>query len=568
MCPSGIDAIAWSLCGQLIAVAQSDSAISILDSTTLERLHTMHPPPGTKVFVFSPDSRLLLCCGVSPDVSGDFVVAWEAQTGGAVGSGEALSRPIGRPLFIASSSGGDMIGVAYALDLVPNTFEIRIYNVRSREHVCSHPSEGLLVGIWTHGEYLRFAIILPTEGMAVWQVKFAPGQSPSKVANGLAAPPNLDPARPLLFDPTLHRVSYISEDTLYIWDSLNERHLLYSEDVGFNESAMAFSPDGRLFACGTIGSDIHLWEDHEGDYTIHRKFTSSVISPTPVFSPDNGSVIVWNHTMLQLFSLKDLAALASIDAPQTSGRRSSFTVEFSPGEEYIAFARLGSNQVAVVGRRSRDWRLEIDAGMEVHGFKISGNTIIVEGEWKLVTWDLGKEGDMSAGGTVTVKDSTRTAMLKMRNRGPKFTSISPDHLMLAAVSGAAGSLTIYNMETGVKIGGVKTDCDTPWFSPDGNQVWCSRDVGEVQGWKVVKSNGSLKVKLDPLTGSPPEGWPWRPPPGYEITDDGRILDPKDDQLLLLPPDWISKERGMRVWNGKFLALLHGTLSEPVILELK
>ena len=37
-------------------------------------------------------------------------------------------------------------------------------------------------------------------------------------------------------------------------------------------------------------------------------------------------------------------------------------------------------------------------------------------------------------------------------------------------------------------------------------------------------------------------------------------------LLQLPPPWQSCAV-LRVWKGQFLALLHGRLSEPVILEL-
>lgn len=73
--PSGIDTIAWSPCSQHIMVAQSNSRIRILDPVTLEQLRIIYPPPGTKVFGFSPGSPLLLCCGVSLDPPVEFVKA-------------------------------------------------------------------------------------------------------------------------------------------------------------------------------------------------------------------------------------------------------------------------------------------------------------------------------------------------------------------------------------------------------------------------------------------------------------------------------------------------------------
>jgi len=410
--------------------------------------------------------------------------------------------------------------------------------------------------------------------MTVRQVAFAQGQIHSDVGDPLAVPPGLNPTGPLLFHPTLCRVSYISGNTLKIWDSLNGRYLLCSKDIGFDGAAMAFSPNSHLFTCRTIGSDIHLWKDSSGDYVIHRKFTLSITSPTPLFSPDGNSIIAWNRSMLQLFSLVDSATLPFVDASQSSRQGRPWILGFSPGEKYILFARLGSNEVTVVDYQSHGWRLDIDAGMEVYGLKVNGNTITVEGDRRLVTWDLPKEGDVSVGGAVTGQVSAQTTMLKgLENQGPKFTSISPDLCMLAEilpkyVTGIAGSLTIYDVETGVMIGGTKVDCDTPWFSPDGKQIWCGMDVGEVQGWEVVKRSGSPKIDLVPLTGSPPKGWPWRSFGGYTIADDVLILSPEGKQLLLLPPDWVSNEREMKVWRGQFLALLHGTLSEPVVLELE
>ena len=413
-----------------------------------------------------------------------------------------------------------MIGVAYTGVGQPDTFDIRIYDVDSRDCVYSHSSDGLLAGIWTHEKHLRFAIILPGEKVSVWQVAFAPGCRHSKVADDLAAPPGLNPARPFLFNSTLYTISYISRNILKIWDSRNARYPLCTDDICFNGSAMAFSPNGSRFACETIGSDIHLWEDRGGGYAIWWKLTSSVTSPIPLFSSDDNSVIAWNQSMLQLFSLKDSkdsATPTSVDASRTVGQRRPFIVNFSLGEQCIAFARLGGNEVTVVDRRSHDWRMNIDVGMQVQGLKIGHNAITVEGVRQLVTWDLPKERDVSVGSTATVKDSVRTTVLKgLVNWGPKLISISPDLLMLAEIwsereTGTAGSLNIYDVETGAKIGGAKTDHDTPWFSPDGRQVWCGEAVGEVQGWEVVESSGSSKIELTPLAGNRPKAGPGDPP---------------------------------------------------------
>ena len=66
----------------------------------------------------------------------------------------------------------------------------------------------------------------------------------------------------------------------------------------------------------------------------------------------------------------------------------------------------------------------------------------------------------------------------------------------------------------------------------------------------------------------PWGSPWASSCGYRVADDGWILDAGGKQVLMLPPLWQSTLKGDRVWNGKFLALLHVELPEVVILELE
>ena len=62
----------------------------------------------------------------------------------------------------------------------------------------------------------------------------------------------------------------------------------------------------------------------------------------------------------------------------------------------------------------------------------------------------------------------------------------------------------------------------------------------------------------------PEGYSRESPHGHRVVD-GWVLGPDGRRLLLLPPPWQSSTVD-RVWKGQSLALLHGGLSETVILE--
>jgi len=462
-----------------------------------------------------------------------------------------------------------MVGVAYTEE--SDTF-IRIYNIHSGERIHTHQCVGSLAGMWANSGSLQFAIIVPAEKMSVCGIAFAPGHCYENVTDTLAAPPGINLTTPLLFSPSPYRVSYILGHTLKVWDPQGRRYLLSNEDASFNGSAMAFSPDGGFFACGTVGSDIYLWKGHTSGYAFYRKLPSSFTSPAPLFSPDNKSVIAWGRSMLQLFSLEDSATPAPDDTFQTSGQKRPFILEFSPDNSSVAFARLGDKVVTVIDLKSCARRIVIDAGTEVYGLKFSDDAIAVGCRQELIVWDLSKGGGASDG-KATIKDSVRTTGLRsLVTRRPEFTSISPDLLMLAETwsgrkTGNVGSIVVYDVETGVQIWGTKVDCDKPWFSPDGGQIWCDVGAGEERGWSVVKTSGLDEIELVPLTGSPPETWPWRSSCGYTVTDDGWIHNCKGKPLMLLPPSWISNERNVRVWNGRFLALLHSTLSQPVILEL-
>ena len=536
---------------------------------TLERLYTMYSPLGARVFTFSPDSRLLLCCGVSPDSLTDFVVTWDLQTGGTVGVRESPSQARSYPSFTASAD-GEVIGAAYIETSFLDTFAIRVYSIGSGEQVHSHWYDGRVVGIWAHEGSLRFAAIQPARKMTVWEVGLTPSGPgchtvTTPVVETLTTPPDLNLTEPLVFFPALHKISYVSGNILKIWDAKEKIRSLHVRGLDFNGPTMSFSPDGRFFACGTVGSDVYLWKDCAGGYTFHRKITSSVISPSPLFSPDSSSVITWGRSTIQIWPLEDPVTTPD-DILQTSEQRCPFVLGFSPDEGSVAYARLNDTTVTVINPRTGAQKTVIDAGVEIYGLRVDNDTVTVDGDGKLATWDLPKEDDAS-NGTATLRDCVLSTTSEA-GFGSKHTSISPDLLMIArSWGGRVGWLIISDAKTGKEIGATEVDCEVSWFTPDGSQIWCSGGVGKEQGWEIVRAGVSTKISLVPLAGSPPKGWPWRSSRGYTVADDGWTLSRESNKVLWLPPRWKSDDGNTRMWSGGFLALLHRTLTDPVILEL-
>ena len=572
----------WSPCSTYIATTwENSTTIEILDPVTLARHDMMNSPSkGAKVASFSPDSRSLACCGCFTNSSNKFLVIWDIHTGGEVRTKEHEMQVNGYPSSITYSKTGTMIGVSYLCQASSNgpglndpSFAICIYSVDTGDLIHSHSSDDTLVEIWAHGQSFQFATVEPG-AITVRGVEIT-SDSNHKVVEieTLEVHSRFNPSEPFLFFPDLSRLACVMVDTVLIWDTRRSKPLLKSKDVSFQGSKMSFSPDGEFFACGTAGPDVYLWKESPAGYTLHQKLISSTLSPIPLFSPNMASVVTWDSSMIQLWPLETPAGPTLVDPPQVTGRTEHFILDFSPGGKFAVITRGKSDTVSIVDLELGVQRQTTDAGMEVCGLRIVGDIVVADGPDKFITWALSADTDPGVATRVGDIISTTTFAVPRPIRS-QSASISPD-LHHIAVRGDIfrGSLTrplyIHDVATGGFLARVPAAGDMAWFSRDGSQIWCDGEVGEEQGWEVARDDGSARASLNPLpTGSVPDGYPWRSPRGYTVTDDGWVLDPVGKRLLWLPPRWRSYERKTRVWNGPFLALLHNTLPEPVVLKLK
>ena len=239
-------------------------------------------------------------------------------------------------------------------------------------------------------------------------------------------------------------------------------------------------------------------------------------------------------------------------------------------------ARRKDNTVTVFNLKSGIPQLSIDAGTGVCGLGVIGNTIVVIGDWKAITWELPTEACVP-GAWVDLEGSARTINLSESSHGtPTSELVSRDpedgletwasfrHIAFSDV----GSLYLYSTSTGELLWMESLIFKwVPRFSPDGCNIWITNKDGEAEVRRF--DDGKVQESLGHGVGieNPPEGYPWGSSLGYRVTDDWWVLGPDGKRLLTLPPSWQSSA-SRRVWEGQFLALLHGRLSEPVILELE
>ena len=593
-CLSHLGSAVWSPCNRFIATISSGTrVVDVFDSATLQRLQTIESPretfrAGVKP-VFSPDSRILTWPGdewisLSEEKKELSIVNWDLQTGGMVNIISLWKGSLSEFREVSSitySANGKMIGVYschYGDSKGPNIF---VCDVASGVLIYSHSLNNigpLSRFTWTHGEFMRFATTNPTT-ITIWEVGFTSGAALTEVET-LPAPNGVSWGVQLL--PAPCRLAIIPRDIsgVLVWDVRNSKYLLDCTDAKFFPM-MSFSSDGHLFACSTTGSEIYLWKESPAGYVLHRILASRIQRPRPLFAQNGQSIIVWGDRAIQLWPTKGFTTPPSSVLTQAPQNAEDFIVEFSPDGIFAVVAKRKDSTVTVLDLESGVPQLTIDAGMEVCGLGMLWNTIVVMGDWKAVTWDLPAE-DCVPGTCVGLEGSSRTIELSDSPHGSPISasssydsrdsidistraSISPDfhHIALSDVR----HLSIYSTSTGKLLWKKSTYGEALRFSRDGHNVWCVDYDSKVEVWGVSSKQKRPEFRRWEIDVELPlEGCPWVPSCGYRVTRDWWVLGPDGNRLLLLPPSWQSYP-ALRVWEGRFLALLHSRPSEPVILEL-
>ena len=587
--PSTINLAVWSPCNRFIATTWDGAAtIDVLDSVTLRRLQTFESPrdisKNRRVLVFSPDSRILTCSGC--DYPGGFdlelsVSSWDLQTGGLTSIIRWEEQYVmGNPYSITYSANGTMVAM-----LCQYTFrspKIFICDVASGMYTHSHslnfdPPLSKDIWIWTHGECLRFATA-DVATITIWEVGFTLGAMLMKVETlphpegfylprSFLAEDRVTTKIQLLLTPC--RLALVSDGRILVWDAWNSERLLDCADTTFCPS-MTFSSDGSSFACSTIRSDIYLWKESPTGYALHGILASNTVSSNLQLSRDGESIVAFGGHTIQLWRTTGFTFPPSSTLTRAPPRNNNFVLEFSPDGTLATTAMRQDNTVTVLDLKSGAPRLTIDAGVKVCGVGMVWDAVVVVGDREVITWNL-PAGDCVPGARLNREDSARTTNLDYQAFIVDSAVISPDFSYIAFTgSGGLGGLyiTIYHASTGKRLGYGSTKGTMSRFTPDGCDLWCATGNDKAEVWRVGGQPVLERLEERVNVEHPSEGCPWASSRGYRVTNNWWILGPDGKRLLMLPPHWQSYAAVDRVWKGKFLALLHAGLSEPVILEME
>jgi len=417
------------------------------------------------------------------------------------------------------SANGKMVGIfdwRPGYDVNTLVCNIHMFDIAPGVYMHSHSFNAcrpLSNNIWAHGESLRFATA-DAATITIWEVGFTLGATPMAVET-LPAPDGLDSdLTAVQLSPITCRLAHLIGGEVLIWDTRNSEYLLHCTDTKFSPG-MTFSSDGCFFACPTTGSEIYIWKESPAGYILHRILALSARCSGTLLSQNGESLVAFGGRTVQLWRTGSHTTPPSSNLTQAPHHTENFVLGFSPDETLAAVAVPGERRVTVLNLKFGVPQLTIDAGMEVHDLRVTESSVDVVGHSEVATWCL-PAGDCATDARVGLEDRTKTIPLIVNIHRKRRE-------------------TLYVVDTR------KTLTKTVW-----------RD-------------GKIPVReMVPYPENPSD---WGQPCDYQVADDWWILGPHKKRLLMLPPPWQSTADKHRVWQGRFLALVHSGLSEPVILEL-
>ena len=459
-------------------------------------------------------------------------------------------------------------------------FTLSIYDVVAG--VCmhlTHPITSSLCHIWTHGEFLRMALAESTT-VTILEVGFSPGVTCVEIGT-LSIPENVGlhiHHMQAQFLPASCRLALVyaigSTRKVLVWSLRDPKCLVYQMGLDTNAS-MEFSSDGCSFAYyQTRSAEVHIWKETSTGYTLHAKLPAA--ATTPHLSPNGESLVTICNSAIQLWHVKNFTITPSNLPTKVPHRTTDFLLDFFLDRPLAVFMRQRHDTVTVLDLESGLTQLTIQTSLEAYGLTVIGDTIVVISGERAIAWKLPR-GIAFPDGRIGVEHSTQTTNL-IADYDAEFSvnnvisaSISPDLRYIAILKEFVGrTLCLYDASSGQLLTRERIE----WrggplsFTPDGLNICCflHEGVGMV---KITRGGPLDNPIMTPATNIEDGSWrcPLGAPGGHQVTDDGWILSTDRKRLLMLPPPWQS-HANKQVWNGQFLALLHGSLPELVILELE
>jgi WD40 repeat protein len=496
--------------GKWLACTTSEGDVRLMDPSTLQARHTIHPLQPARTFAFHPGSRQLATVGGDValwDLTGEPARALSVD--GLPGPEEACFSPDGKSLAIVCNGAGPQVqlwdvtqkparrtailnghreridSVAFAPDgksLATGSHDrtVRLWDLttnppRQRSVLEGHKDWVYSVAFSPNGKWLASA------GAHDWTVRvWSLRDNKEKAVLGIATAANC-----VAFSPdstTLAAGTW--NNTIILWtvteEAVNER----DSDLAHGDMVVSldFSPDGKtLVSAGNEGT-FRLWDIRNGKLEQRELGPGHELAVRSVaFSPEG--------SLLASTSDDETARIWSFEDGKLEERREIATdhpllaSQFSPDGSLLA---TGNEQGQVQIWQVADGKLR--AGYAAHSYRVLGLDFRPDG----------KEIGSSGGGNLVQLHGVESGAARSSSVGGSTDQVqfSPTGRLLAVAGG--GNLQLWSTQTlgPIRLLGSNTKKTTALgFSPDGKHLL----VGDVEG-KLRLWNASTGKEIMLLPG--------------------------------------------------------------------
>jgi len=493
------------------------------------------------------------------------IVVWDIKTGVIVKEIVIDVQGLRRIVFIGN----------YTITLVTDYYKIfHTYDVLEgtplfRGEILSQ-FDPWLGAHWAHEDSLRFATSFKAgRKLAINIHQLQPLSTPSlPMVESFLVPPH---DGEFSFSPVSFHASFVTMTEIAILDVRDSKILLQIRAARpLYKPPGRFSPDGCLFACGTLGNEIYIWKKTSTGYVPGSSLEPRLPFEGFSFSPTAVSVLTWGPGGVQLLDNHFRFPSPDRTAPHHHHNCGDHLVAHSKDGTRIATGRRGDSVVTVLDLLSDAPQRSIDTAMRILDIGIVDNVIVVADTRELVSWHP-EAGEIirSAYGAIVAE----TAVVSTDPDVVEHFTLSTDCSWVAFT--IERTVFLYDVQAQRILNKFAMEYDVVdiRFSPCGRQLCLildddfydhqdntrDRALSETgEEWRIVNvtentwSRGGL---------FPPHEYCFQQESGWIEDSGGR-------KLLWLPPNWRMTSCLDTRWTGDFLALVDARHPEPIIVKFK